>query len=171
LHATLIGPRKFRAGVERAIDYGPALHCPKVNCLAGILPEGLTADAARTTLIENLSYAAGRLDAAGIGLLLEPVNTRNIPGFFVHRTHPALDIIAATGSSNISLQYDIYPAQIMEGDIAHTIETEFDRLGHIQLADIPVATSPGPARSTTRSSSAASMNSVIAARSAANTNR
>jgi len=116
---------EFRAGVERAIEYASALHCKKVNCLAGILPEGLTADAARATLIENLSYAAGRLEAAGIGLLLEPVN------------------IAATGSSNISLQYDIYHAQIMEGDIARTIETEFDRIGHIQLADNPGRHEPG----------------------------
>jgi hydroxypyruvate isomerase len=134
---------EFRVGVERAIDYASALRCPKVNCLAGILPEGVTADAARATLIENLSYAAGRLETAEIGLLLEPVNTRDIPGFFVDRTRPALDIIAATGSSNISLQYDIYHAQIMEGDIAHTIETEFDRIGHIQLADNPGRHEPG----------------------------
>ena len=81
--------------------------------------------------------------AAGIGLLLEPVNTRDIPGFFVDRTRPALDIIAATGSSNIKLQYDIYHAQVMEGDLARTIETEFDRIGHIQLADNPGRHEPG----------------------------
>lgn len=79
---------------------------------------------ARATLIENLSYAA-------------------IPGFFIDRTRPALDIIAATGSSNISLQYDIYHAQMMEGDLARTIETEFDRIGHIQLADNPGRHEPG----------------------------
>jgi hydroxypyruvate isomerase len=134
---------EFRAGVERTIEYASALHCPKVNCLAGILSEGLAVEAARATLIENLSYAAGKLEAAGIGLLLEPVNTRDIPGFFLDRTHPALDMIAATGSSNISLQYDIYHAQIMEGDIAHTIETEFHRIGHIQLADNPGRHEPG----------------------------
>ena len=95
------------------------------------------------TLIENLRYAAGKLQAAGIGLLLEPVNTRDIPGFFVDRTRPALDIIAATGSSNIKLQYDIYHAQVMEGDLTRTIETEFDRIGHIQLADNPGRHEPG----------------------------
>ena len=61
---------EFRSGVERAIDYASALHCPKVNCLAGILPDGVAADAARATLIENLRYAASKLQAAGIGLLL-----------------------------------------------------------------------------------------------------
>ncbi len=134
---------EFRTGVERAIDYATALHCAKVNCLAGILPEGVAADAARATLIQNLGYAAGKLQAAGIGLLLEPVNTRDIPGFFVDRTRPALDIIAATGSSNIKLQYDIYHAQVMEGDLTRTIETEFDRIGHIQLADNPGRHEPG----------------------------
>jgi len=134
---------EFRAGVERAIDYATALHCPQVNCLAGILPHGVPADAARATLIENLSYAAGKLQAAKIGLLLEPVNSRDIPGFFVDRTRPALDIIAAAGSNNIKLQYDIYHAQVMEGDLARTIETEFGRIGHIQLADNPGRHEPG----------------------------
>jgi hydroxypyruvate isomerase len=170
LHAIPIGPRNF-AGVEPAIDYASALHCPKVNCLAGILPGGVIADVARATLIENLSYAAGRLEAAGVGLLLEPVNTRDIPGLFVDPTRPALGIIAATGSSNISLQYDIYHAQMMEGDLARTIETEFDRIGHIQLADNPGRHEPGTGEITTRSSSAALMNSVTPAGSAANTNR
>jgi hydroxypyruvate isomerase len=134
---------EFRAGVERAIDYASALRCPQVNCLAGILPAGVNADAARATLIENLRYAGGKLQAAKIGLLMEPVNTRDIPGFFVDRTRPALAIIAATGSSNIKLQYDIYHAQVMEGDLTCTIETEFDRIGHIQLADNPGRHEPG----------------------------
>ena len=134
---------EFRAGVDRAIDYALALQCPKVNCLAGILPDGVAADAARATLIENLRYAAGKLHAAGIRLLLEPVNTRDIPGFFVNRTRPALEIIGATGSDNLKLQYDIYHAQVMEGDLARTIETEFDRIGHIQLADNPGRHEPG----------------------------
>jgi hydroxypyruvate isomerase len=134
---------EFRSGVERAIDYASTLHCPKVNCLAGILPDGVAADAARATLIENLRYAASKLQTAKIGLLLEPVNTRDIPKFFVDRTRPGLDIIAATGSDNIKLQYDIYHAQVMEGDLARTVETEFDRIGHIQLADNPGRHEPG----------------------------
>ena len=134
---------EFRAGVARAINYAIALGCPRVNCLAGILPAGVTADAARATLVDNLRYAAAQLEAAGIGLLLEPVNSRDVPGFFVDRTRPALEIIAAVGSDNLKLQYDIYHAQVMEGDLARTIETEFGRIGHIQLADNPGRHEPG----------------------------
>jgi hydroxypyruvate isomerase len=134
---------EFRAGVDRAIDYAKALACPKVNCLAGILPAGVTAESARATLVDNLRYAAGRLEAAGVGLLLEPVNSRDIPGFFVDRTAPALEIIEAVGSKNLKLQYDIYHTQVMEGDLARTLETQFARIGHIQLADNPGRHEPG----------------------------
>jgi hydroxypyruvate isomerase len=134
---------EFRAGVDRAIDYASALGCPRVNCLAGIRPEAVAADSARATLIENLRYAAVKLQAAKIRLLLEPVNSRDIPGFFVDHTRPALEIIAAAGSDNIMLQYDIYHAQVMEGDLTRTIETELNRIDHIQLADNPGRHEPG----------------------------
>lgn len=134
---------EFRAGVEDAIEYATALDCPQVNCLAGILPAGVTADAARSTLIENLRYAAEKLEAAGIGLLLEPVNSRDIPGFFVDRSSMALEIISATDSRNLKLQYDIYHSQVMEGDLANTMERELSRIGHIQLADNPGRHEPG----------------------------
>ena len=134
---------EFRAGVERAIDYATALGCPRVNCLAGILPAGVSADAARATLVENLRYAAARLEAANIELLLEHVNSRDIPGFFVDRSRPAVEIITEVASANLKLQYDIYHAQVLEGDLARTIETEFARIGHIQLADNPGRHEPG----------------------------
>ncbi|HYZ23743.1 MAG TPA: hydroxypyruvate isomerase [Rhodopila sp.] len=134
---------EFRDGVGRAIEYATTLGCKQVNCLAGILPAGVTASKARETLIENLRYAARELEASGIGLLLEPVNSRDIPGFFVDRTRPGLDIIAAAGVSNLKLQYDIYHAQVMEGDLARTMETELSRIGHIQLADNPGRHEPG----------------------------
>lgn len=133
---------EFRAGVGRAIDYATALGCPKVNCLAGIVaPE--SADIARTTLIENLKFAAAELDKAGLMLLLEPVNTRDIPGFFVNRSAQALAIIADVGAPNLRLQYDIYHSQVMEGDLARSIETHFARIGHLQLADNPGRHEPG----------------------------
>lgn len=133
---------EFREGVTRAIDYATALSCPRVNCLTGIVSSE-NASQARKTLVENLRYAAPRLKDAGIELLLEPVNSRDIPGFFVDRTRPALDIIDEVGSDNLKLQYDIYHAQVMEGDLARTIESEFDRIGHIQLADNPGRHEPG----------------------------
>ena len=134
---------EFRDGVGRAIEYATALKCPRVNCLAGIPPAGVTEAVARATLVENLRFAAGALAAANIQLVLEPVNTRDVPGFFVSRTQPALAIIADAGSDTIKLQYDIYHAQVMEGDLARTIEAELARIGHIQLADNPGRHEPG----------------------------
>ena len=134
---------EFRDGVDKAIDYAQALNCPKVNCLAGILPTGVTPGAARGVLIENLRYAAEKLQAAKIGLLLEPVNSRDVPGFFVDRPSVGFSILSATGSKNVKLQYDVYHAQVTEGDLANTIEREFDRIGHIQVADNPGRHEPG----------------------------
>jgi hydroxypyruvate isomerase len=133
---------EFRQGVGRAIEHAQALDCPRVNCLAGIVAEGDHAIAQRT-LIDNLRYAAQQLGAAGITLLLEPVNTRDIPGFFVNRSQQALAIIDAVGTDNLQLQFDLYHAQVMEGDLTRTIETQFSRIGHLQLADNPGRHEPG----------------------------
>lgn len=134
---------EFRDGVKEAIDYAEALGAPQLNCLAGLLPGGVTAEKAKGVLIENLQYAAEKLKAANIGLLLEPVNSRDIPGFFVDRPSLGFSILAAAGAENLKLQYDIYHAQVMEGDLANTIEREFDRIGHIQAADNPGRHEPG----------------------------
>jgi len=98
---------------------------------------------ARETFIKNLQYAAPRLKDAGIKLLIEPVNTRDIPGFFLNHTRQALDIITAVGSDNLFLQYDIYHMQIMEGDLARTIEANLKLIPHMQLADNPGRNEPG----------------------------
>lgn len=132
---------EFRAGVEQAIEYASALRCPRVNCLAGIAPSG--DDAARRTLVDNLRFAASALQDAGIELLLEPVNTRDVPGFFVSRTAQALAIMDEVGSDNLKLQFDIYHTQVMEGDLTPTIEALFGRIGHVQVADNPGRHEPG----------------------------
>ncbi|MGR4067110.1 hydroxypyruvate isomerase [Billgrantia sp. C5P2] len=134
---------EFRAGVEKAIDYATVLGCKQVNCLAGIQPQGVSLEQARRTLVENLHYAAEKLEAAGILLLAEPINTRDIPGFFLNRTEQALAIFDEVGSDNLKLQYDIYHMQIMEGDLAPTIEKHLDRIAHVQLADNPGRHEPG----------------------------
>jgi len=134
---------EFRSGIARAIDYASALRCPRVNCLAGILPAATSSQVARATLVDNLRYAAEALDTWGIELLLEPVNSRDIPGFFVDRPRQAFEIIADVGSDNLKLQYDVYHAQVMDGDLALTIETEFARIGHLQIADNPGRHEPG----------------------------
>jgi hydroxypyruvate isomerase len=93
--------------------------------------------------VANLKFAAEKLGQAGIRLLIEPINTRDIPGFFLTNTRQALDLIDKVGSSNLYLQYDIYHMQIMEGDLARTIEANLARIAHIQLADNPGRHEPG----------------------------
>ncbi len=134
---------EFRDGVGQAIEYATALGCQQVNCLAGIAPSGVDADALRRTLVDNLVFAADELKKAGIKLLIEPVNTRDIPGFHLCHTRQALDLIAETGSDNLFVQYDIYHMQIMEGDLAPTIEQHLGQIAHLQLADNPGRHEPG----------------------------
>jgi len=134
---------EFRAGVDRAIEYATALGCKQVNCLAGIVPAGACQNMARQTFVDNLRFAADKLKAAGIRLLIEPINTYDIPGFFLSRTAQALEIIDEVGSDNLFVQYDIYHAQRMEGELGNTIARNLPRFAHIQLADNPGRNEPG----------------------------
>lgn len=134
---------EFRDGVGRAIDYARALGVPQLNCLAGKAVEGIEPGLLRQTLVDNLRFAAARLGEAEIDLLVEPVNTHDIPGFFLHRTAQALDILAEVDASNAFLQYDIYHAQRMEGELAETLRQHLPRIRHIQLADNPGRHEPG----------------------------
>jgi hydroxypyruvate isomerase len=134
---------EFRRGVAQAIDYAKALDCGLINCLAGVAPKGADAGALRATLVANLSYAAGELAKENIKLLIEPINTRDIPGFFLTRSAQALGLIEEVGSGNLFVQYDIYHMQIMEGDLARTIETNLSHIAHVQLADNPGRHEPG----------------------------
>jgi len=98
---------------------------------------------ARETFASNVAAAAAELERQGIRLLIEPINTRDIPGFFLNHTQQALDIIAESGSTNLGLQYDVYHMQIMEGDLAWTIEKNLSSIRHIQIADNPGRHEPG----------------------------
>ena len=132
--------QEFREGVERAIDYARAARCPRLNCLAGIAPADREHFA---VLVDNVRYAARKLGAAGLSLTLEPINTRNVPGFFLTRSAQALDVLNAAGEGNALLQYDFFHMQMMEGDLASTVERLLPRIGHIQLADVPGRHEPG----------------------------
>lgn len=134
---------EFQDGVGLAIEYARLLGCGRLNCLAGIAPVDITPQQARDTLIENLRFAAAVTVRAGIELVLEPLNTRDTPGFFPSTSRDALDLIAAVGSANLRLQYDIYHAQVMEGDLARTLQEHLLQIGHIQLADNPGRHEPG----------------------------
>ncbi len=134
---------EFREGVAQAIAYAGALDCNLVNCLAGIPPATVDAAEARATFVANIRYAAAELKKAGIRLVIEAINIRDIPGFFLTDTRQAAEIISETGSDNIGLQYDIYHMQIMEGDLARTIEAYLPQIWHVQLADNPGRNEPG----------------------------
>ena len=134
---------EFRKGVANAVEYATALGVSQVNCLAGKMPEGLTHAVLRATFIDNLKYAATELKKANIKLLIEPINTFDIPGFFLSGTQQAIDIITEVGSDNLFLQYDIYHAQRMEGELANSIQKHLAKIAHIQLADNPGRNEPG----------------------------
>lgn len=134
---------EFRDGIKRAIDYATALDCRQVNCLAGISPAGADPAELHTVFVENLRFAADALAKRHIKLLIEPINTRDIPGFFLTSTKQATRIISEVGSKNLFIQYDIYHMQVMEGDLAPTMKNHLDRIAHIQLADNPGRGEPG----------------------------
>ena len=134
---------EFRESVQRGIKYAQALRCPQVNCLAGKLPDGVDRDAARVCFVANLQYAAAQLKSAGIRLLIEPINFYDVPGFFLNTTAQAVELLDAVGSDNLRVQYDIYHAQRMEGELAATMRKHLSRIGHMQLADNPGRNEPG----------------------------
>ena len=134
---------EFQDGVGKAIDYATALGCKQLNCLAGIAPAGADRDKVHATFVSNLRFAADKLGAAGIKLLTEPVNTFDIPGFFLNGTQQALEILEVAGSTNLYLLNDIYHMQRMEGELANTIQKNLPRIVHLQLADNPGRHEPG----------------------------
>ena len=134
---------EFRDGVGKAITYAKALGVGQLNCLAGKVPAGVADDKLRKTFVENLRHAAAELKKAGLRLLIEPINTYDIPGFYLNRTAQALAILDEVGADNAFVQYDIYHAQRMEGELAATMQKHLARIGHIQLADNPGRNEPG----------------------------
>jgi hydroxypyruvate isomerase len=134
---------EFRDSVGKAIQYGTALRVPRINCLAGKTPAGVADQTLRDTFVDNLRFAAAALKKAGIRLLIEPINCYDIPGFYLNRTAQALALIDEVGSDNLFVQYDIYHAQRMEGELIATMTKYLTRIGHIQLADNPGRNEPG----------------------------
>ena len=134
---------EFRAGVAKAIEYATTLGVPQLNCLAGKAPAGADEAVLRKTFIANLKFSAAELKKAGLKLLIEPINSYDIPGFYLNRTAQALAILDEVGADNAYVQYDIYHAQRMEGELAATMSKYLARIGHIQLADNPGRNEPG----------------------------
>ena len=133
----------FRDGVAVALDAAAALGCDRLNCLAGIVPAGADRAALEATLIDNLAFAAEAAARRGVKLLIEPINDRDMPGFFLNRTDEALRLIEKVGAPNLWLQADVYHMQVMEGDLARRLEAAAPRIAHIQIADNPGRREPG----------------------------
>ncbi|HEV7719383.1 MAG TPA: 2-oxo-tetronate isomerase [Arsenicitalea sp.] len=134
---------EFREGVAKALDYAEALGCKKLNVLAGIAPASISHGVLEQTLIENLQYAAERCSKAGVQLVFEPINLRDMPGYFVSTTNHAERIIELAGVDNLYIQYDFYHMQIMQGDLVPTYDRLKARIGHVQIADNPGRNEPG----------------------------
>ncbi len=134
---------EFRSGISLALDYAKALACPQVNVISGLVPKGADLETLEKVLVENLKYAAERAADAGVKLLIEPINLRDIPGFFLSNTDHAERILEKVGSDNLYIQYDFYHMQIMQGDLIPTFIRLKDRIAHVQIADNPGRNEPG----------------------------
>lgn len=134
---------QFKDSVALALDYAHTLGVPQLHCLAGILPPGIDPALARATYIANLRYACARLKERGLRLLIEPINTFDMPGYFLNSSAQAAAIIADTGADNLFLQYDIYHMQRMGEDLAAGIAANLPLIRHMQLADSPGRHEPG----------------------------
>ncbi len=134
---------EFQEGVGLAIEYATALKCGRVNCLAGI-PSVTVPDEKRwETLVSNVRFAAEETQKSGIMLVVEAINSQDIPGFCLSTTKQVLALLKAADHPNAHIQYDIYHMQIMEGNLSKTIGQNIERIGHMQLADVPGRHEPG----------------------------
>lgn len=141
-----VDPRRveeFRAGVTMAVEYAKVLGTPRLNCLVGKKLQDISDSEQQTALIENLRFAADALAAANLTLLVEPLNAKDMPGFTLSTTSQVLAVIEALNRPNVKLQYDVYHAQRMEGELVATLRKELAKIGHIQIADNPGRHEPG----------------------------
>ncbi len=134
---------EFRESVALAAEYAQALGCERVNCLSGLRPDGVDEATLRETMVENLRFGARHLAEHGVTLLIEAINSRDVPGYYLGTSAQARALIEAVGSDNLLFQYDVYHMQIMEGDLAPTIEANLELIGHVQIADSPGRHEPG----------------------------
>ncbi|MET0982376.1 MAG: 2-oxo-tetronate isomerase [Telluria sp.] len=128
---------QFRAGVARALEYAQALGTKRLHAMAGLVPAGASLERHREVFIDNLRYAARELAKHGITLLIEPINPRDMPGYFLSSQAEAHAIREAVGEPNLQVQLDFYHAQIVEGDLAMGLRKHFAGVGHVQIASVP----------------------------------
>jgi hydroxypyruvate isomerase len=134
---------EFREHVALAIKYAKALGCHRLHCMVGIAPPGFPDELIHKTLVANLRFAAGAVQKEGILLLMEAINTKSFPGFYVSRSRDAFRLIEEVGSDNLRFLYDTFHMQVMEGNLTSTIRENLAHIGHIQIADNPGRHEPG----------------------------
>ncbi len=128
---------EFLAGVDKALDYARALGCATIHCMAGLRPPGVADERLDATYLANIGEAARRAAGHGVTVVIEPINTRDIPGFYLNYQRQARGLIERIGAGNLKLQLDLYHCQIMEGDLAVHIRDFADITGHVQIAGVP----------------------------------
>ncbi|WP_341703754.1 2-oxo-tetronate isomerase [Ferrovibrio sp.] len=133
----------FRAAMMRAFDYAEALACPRIHVIAGVEPAGADRRAMRACYLDNLAWAAEQASGFGRLLLIEPINRRDIPGFYLHDYDEAQRIIEEIGAPNLRLQFDFYHAQIIHGDVTKRFERQLPWSAHVQIANPPDRRGPG----------------------------
>jgi hydroxypyruvate isomerase len=134
---------EFRDGVKRALDYAATLDCKLVHCMAGIPPAGVARDTQSALYAANLAWAVEQAAGAGVKVVIEPINHRDMPGFFLNTVEQGAAIIAAIGSEHLGLQFDIYHCQVTEGDVTKRMEALMPVIAHMQIADVPARNEPG----------------------------
>ena len=133
---------EFRAGVAKALEYAAALGTPTIHIMAGLLPAGADRAKHHAVFVDNLRYAAKALAAKGLDLVIEPINPRDIPGYFINTQAQGHAVREEVGEANLKVQMDFYHAQIVEGDLSMTFKKYFDNIGHIQIASVPARHEP-----------------------------
>jgi len=135
--------KEFRRGVDQALEYARILGVKRINCLVGKRLDAVPHDEQWRTVVRNLRDAAKRLAEEECWLLVEPLNSYDIPGFFLTTSRETLKLFDEVDAPNLRLQYDAYHMQRMEGHLTETIRATLSRIGHIQIADNPGRHQPG----------------------------
>ena len=133
----------FRDSIKMALEHATALACPRLHIMAGLKPEGVARDTLTAVYGANLAYAAEECAKVGVKPIIEPINHRDIPGFFLNTTDQAAAIIAAIGPEKLGMQFDLYHCQITEGDVVKRVEKHLPLIAHMQVADTPGRHEPG----------------------------
>ncbi len=134
---------EFRDGVKKALDYAETLDCRLVHVMAGIQPAGISHDIAAAVYAANLAWAVEQAQASNVRLVLEPINQRDVPGFFLRTQEQGAAFVEAIGRDRLGLQFDIYHCQVAQGDIVKRMEALMPVIAHMQIADVPGRNEPG----------------------------